>query len=325
MASGHLEWGRALVAERAFEAAREHLTHALVIARDHELTAIKADTLTCMGILEIESVQFSAAQNTLREALTLYQNLQDCKGVSRTLNDLSRIAIERRTYKEAKQYAEEALSLAQTLGDHREQSNALRNIGTVAREEGRYAAASLNCEQALTIARNAGDLQRECEMLIELAILHLQDGKNEEAWKRGLLAVELARILNLPFHEGRAWLIAGHAFAEFKLFDQALQAYESALNLRSGMAQQGLVHEPLAGMARVYFSQGDIVQARILIEHILDHLNAEEQHKTSQTLRVYLTCYQVLEANDDPRASDILMKAAQIYGTGDQAMLGSAL
>ena len=65
--------------------------------------------------------------------------------------------------------------------------------------------------------------------------------------------------------------------------------------------------EPLAGLARVALAQADHAQALAHAQEILDHLAAYPRLEgTWEPLRVYLTCYQVLHAHDDPRAEAVL-------------------
>jgi hypothetical protein len=69
----------------------------------------------------------------------------------------------------------------------------------------------------------------------------------------------------------------------------------------------------LAGLARAALAQGEGAQAMAHVEEILGVLETLPQLKgTWQPLRVYLTCYQVLQANDDPRAEAILEAGYQL-------------
>jgi hypothetical protein len=76
------------------------------------------------------------------------------------------------------------------------------------------------------------------------------------------------------------------------------------------MQERGLDHltaEPLAGLARVALTQGDRSHALAHAEAILHQLAVRPALEgTMEPLRVYLTCYQALRANDDPRAEEVL-------------------
>jgi hypothetical protein len=72
--------------------------------------------------------------------------------------------------------------------------------------------------------------------------------------------------------------------------------------------------EPLAGLARACLGQGEVAQAQVHVEEILEHLDLEGNtlDGTDEPFRVYLTCYRVLCANGDPRAEDILDTAHRL-------------
>lgn len=65
----------------------------------------------------------------------------------------------------------------------------------------------------------------------------------------------------------------------------------------------------MAGLARVSLAQGNPAQARAHIEAILSYLETHTLDRIYDTFQVYLTCYQVLKANRDSRAQDILATA----------------
>jgi hypothetical protein len=67
--------------------------------------------------------------------------------------------------------------------------------------------------------------------------------------------------------------------------------------------------ESLAGLARISLMQGDPVESQALVEEILSFLECNTLDGTSEPLRVYLTCYRVLTANQDPRAREIMNTA----------------
>ena len=72
-----------------------------------------------------------------------------------------------------------------------------------------------------------------------------------------------------------------------------------------------LAAENQAGLARVSLAQGDLSQAQSHVEEILSflggpHLETGALEGTGEPFRVYLTCYRVLQAGQDPRAREIL-------------------
>ena len=89
------------------------------------------------------------------------------------------------------------------------------------------------------------------------------------------------------------------------------------------MRRERHVLEAQTGLARVYMARGEIEQALIQVEEILAYMEENTPPKgsshpldgTEEPFRIYLTCYQVLKANNDPRASTILTDAYNLLQT----------
>jgi hypothetical protein len=94
---------------------------------------------------------------------------------------------------------------------------------------------------------------------------------------------------------------------------EAADAYRQGLTLRRERGQHHLTVEPLAGLARVALAGGEPAGALAHVGEILDYV---EDHPalegTLEPLRIYLTCYRVLQANGDPRASEVLDAAYRL-------------
>jgi tetratricopeptide (TPR) repeat protein len=269
--------------------------------------------LVRLGIVELESEELGRAQEHLDEAFSLYEKLEDSRGRSQLLNALALTAARRADLAAARTYAQEALSVSQTIGDRGLESVAHTNLGSIANAREDYETATSHCAQALRIARQLGDPRAEAQALTELALAHLREGKKEAAWRRSLLAVELARASGDRAIEARALLVSGHAFTELEMTDQALDAYEQARQLQARLGQSGQMIESVAGLARVSLASGDLAEAQAFVEEILSRLKECGLAGVGEPLRVYLACYQVLEANHDPRARDVLITASGLY------------
>jgi hypothetical protein len=63
---------------------------------------------------------------------------------------------------------------------------------------------------------------------------------------------------------------------------------------------------PLAGLARIAVDRGETAQAIQIAEQIWTHLQSHTLDRTIEGCRVYLTCYRILKAADDPRADWVL-------------------
>lgn len=103
--------------------------------------------------------------------------------------------------------------------------------------------------------------------------------------------------------------ILGHAHFATGDLDQAQVDYERALAARSRLLHVRRVYDTIAGLARVSQARGDLVQALSYVEEILEHLETGSLDGTIEPCRIYLTCYKVLAASQDPRAEGVLIEA----------------
>lgn len=78
------------------------------------------------------------------------------------------------------------------------------------------------------------------------------------------------------------------------------------------MNQLNLATEALAGLARVALAQGDPPRAQTQVEEILRYLEHGTMDGAEHPFQVYLTCYRVLRASQDPRAQGILATAYRL-------------
>ncbi|MDH4138506.1 MAG: tetratricopeptide repeat protein, partial [Anaerolineae bacterium] len=154
--------------------------------------------------------------------------------------------------------------------------------------------------------------------LAYLGLLSHYLGDNEAAHEYSQQALFIAQELGNRYIQGYALTNLGHALVGLGRLDEAAHAYQQALALRRELGQHHLAMEPLAGLARVSLAQGNLSQAQAQVEEVLGHLethtpstgpSATSGHGlegTDEPFRVYLTCYRVLRANQDPRAQAIL-------------------
>lgn len=71
--------------------------------------------------------------------------------------------------------------------------------------------------------------------------------------------------------------------------------------------------------------QGDLAQAQTFVTELLPHLEIEQLYGTRELFRIYLTCYLVLRAGQDPRAKEVLTTAYRLLHeraaeTGDERL-----
>jgi hypothetical protein len=101
----------------------------------------------------------------------------------------------------------------------------------------------------------------------------------------------------------------GHTHRALNQIDAAVDAFGESIQLHQDLGQSRGRLAPLAGLARTHLDAGDLAFALNIVDEILEDLAAGDLYNIERPLRVYLTCYQVLQAHQDPRAKDILASA----------------
>jgi tetratricopeptide (TPR) repeat protein len=146
-------------------------------------------------------------------------------------------------------------------------------------------------------------------VLADLGRLYHHLGQDPAAREHSQRALEIGKELGDRQTEAYAVTHLGHALAGLGLLAEAADAYRQSLALRRELGQPHLATEPLAGLARVCLIREDLVEAQALVEEILGHLQSHTLEGTEEPMRIYLTCYRTLTANQDPRARDLLNTA----------------
>jgi len=161
----------------------------------------------------------------------------------------------------------------------------------------------------LCIAREIGDRLGEGVALAALGLLSHHLGHDEAALESSQQALDIAQEIGDRSGQGGALTHLGHALAGLGRLAEAAAAYQQALALRRELGELQLALEPLAGLARVSLAQGELSRAKAQVEQIVDHLESGTLDGAEERFRVYLSCYRVLRADQDPRARGVLEAA----------------
>jgi tetratricopeptide (TPR) repeat protein len=140
-------------------------------------------------------------------------------------------------------------------------------------------------------------------------------------------ALPIAEEIGSHDAEAKALKNQGHILLAMGNLAEAANGYQQALDIRRELGDLKLAMEPLAGLAHVALFQEDLTQARAHAEEILSYLEnnmpasgfttppessewtGHPLDGTDEPLRVYLTCFHVLDAGQDPRAQQVLIAA----------------
>jgi predicted ATPase/DNA-binding SARP family transcriptional activator len=317
-AAAYLQWGRALLRQGEYDAAQARLKQAL--AQAASLPEVAMDSLRSLGNIAHGQGDYARASAYYEQALSISCELGDRWSESMTLTNLGLVSNQRGDYAGARACYERALAISRALDDRWGETLALINLGYVSHQQGDYAGARGHYRQTLHLARETGDRQNEGMALACLGLLSHHLGDDGTACSYAQQALCIAQEIGDRYVQGYALTRLGHALAGLGRLAKATGVYRQAQALRRELGQLNMAMESLAGLARVSLAQGDLSQAQAYVEEILAHLEAGAPstgsghglNGTDEPFRVYLTCYRVLRANQDPRAQEILSAAHRL-------------
>jgi tetratricopeptide (TPR) repeat protein len=192
------------------------------------------------------------------------------------------------------------------------EGTSLGNIGVAHMTLGNYPVAKVYFQRCLAIGRETGLGLNSASGLINLAwnALTAREWESAVAHAEEGIAVLRAVKQDEMTAEGLIWL--GHARVGLGQIEDALVAYNESLELRRQLGQEYLAMGVLAGKARAALDQSDLQSALNQVTEIMSYLDGGGSlDGTWEPLRIYLTCYQVLQLAGDARANDMLRIAYQ--------------
>ena len=271
-AGSYLQWGTSLWRLGDFHGCRSRLEQALALAQAARSRQLEADSLRALGIVCYYLGEYGRGQA----------------------------------------YYELSLPISREIGDRRGEAATLNNLGEIARSQGDYAAARGYYGRRLQICRAIGERQGETIALANLSLVAHTLGDDEAAEGYAVEMLRIAQEIGHRSNQGYALNNLGHALAGLERLAEAAEIYRQAVALRHELGEHFLATESLAGLARVLMAQGKPAEAKVCADEILAYLQTGSLDGTDEPLRIYLTCYQVLKMERDPRAQEILTIAYEL-------------
>jgi predicted ATPase/class 3 adenylate cyclase/Flp pilus assembly protein TadD len=297
-----------------FDQSRGYFEQFLKISReigDRKSEALAVDNL---GMMAFWSFDFDRAINLLSEALDIHREVGNTGMVGRGCKELGYCYLSMGEYDQAKAYYDRALELTHELGYLLEEITTLIQcteyyfvLGDFERSESYY-------NKVISNWGDIDDKETEVWKLVALSLLRHYSGDNQAAREHIRQALH---IMGDQRHilRWKGLTILGHSLTALGELAEAEEIYRQAMSLGYETSRSRQSIDALAGLARVSMARGDIEQALNQVELILTYLDTETPSKghtldgTIEPVRIYTTCYQVLKANKDNRAHDILDEA----------------
>jgi DNA-binding SARP family transcriptional activator/predicted ATPase len=311
-AEAHRLGGIAEGSVKDFEARRLRLEQGLALARRAEARWLEAEILRQLSWAHALQGQHDRAAVCVEASLSIFQEVGDQHDQMRIRHNLAAFAKMHFKYQQARTHWEEGLRLSRELGARLFEATMLHSLGTVLEACGAYAMARQHCSLALSTARDIGARTLAARARVTMGCTSYALGESAEALSYIQDALALARETGERYLQARVLTALGHCLGTLGQLEEARAAYQEALSLRREMGHPHEATEAQAGLARVCLAGGDPARAMGQVEDILTYLESGTLEGTEQPLLVYLSCYRVLQAVDDPRAKKVLDEAVHL-------------
>jgi predicted ATPase len=287
---------------------------ALVLSRTAQAIVAEKRTQITLGSLYQRMGDFQHAKACWEGALALMQQSGIQANQPDLLNNLGILCDNQGNYAAAQRYYTAALRAYRHRGDQQHQAEVLGNLGISADYVGDYTAALAYSQACYQLLQQLGITGRLPIVLVNLGLHTHHLGDQHAAQQYGRQALAISEKSNNLHFQSYAWTIIGHAALALGAFAEAEAAYETAVTLARTVAVPFMTIEPLAGLVRVALAQpadGLPGGQRLVVhlEEILAFLNQTTGDGLEEPFRVYLTCYQGLQALGDGRAAPLLAQA----------------
>ena len=304
-----LQWGRALFFRGQYEEAQKKLSAALTIALSVRNTALAAAGHTSLGANRLYRGDYVAGSDHFEEALRIYQTLGDEGNILKMRYNMALLLFYSGDFLSARAVFADCLEQYHQRNDQRAAGLLLNNLGAVHTQLGDYEQARRHYEEALANKRALGDRPSESLILANLGLLACYRLDYEAAAAYCRDALQISQTLEERAIMAFAQTCLGHALVGLGWLAEAAEVFGEAVALRKELGQRDPMLEPLAGLAGVFLAMEQPAQAQTYVEQILPHMQNITAAGIIEPFRIYWTCYRVLEANRDLRATEVLTVA----------------
>lgn len=321
-----------LAEQRAdYPAALAYCQEALALSRSAQAIVVENRAQIILGSIYQRMGDLQNAKACWEGALVLMKQSGIQANQPDLLNNLGILCDNQGNYAAAQRYYTAALRTYRNLGDQQRQAQTLGNLGISADYVGDYTAALAYSQECYELLQQLGLTGRLPIVLVNLGLHthHLGDQHRAQQYSRQALAI--SQQSNNQHWQSYAWTVIGHAALALAELAEAEAAYRTAVALARRVALPFMTIEPLAGLVRVALAQPTGCQelAQILDE-VYTFLTQTAGEGLEEPLRVYLTCYQGLQALGDRRADTLLATACELLQKradqiDDQALRSSFL
>jgi transposase-like protein/tetratricopeptide (TPR) repeat protein len=281
------------------EKANDYWQEALVLLGKHNTREQRLRVLSNLGMVAGMREEREQAEQYFLEVLSGVKDIQYPELEGMTLLNLGYLYVNMQgKHVKAEDYYKQALEVALHYSFEEKGCLARVVLGELARRRGDVETAEQLLRDAVSVARTLEDPVTLSQTLDGFALIKIEQGKLIEAEQ--YVQEALALVTNMPYALSAIRGTWGLLLLQQQRLEEAAHQYEIALETLP-RGQESMFAEPLYGLARVRFAQGDMSVARQLGEQSLSIMEATHYWRTDevrQWLKQQITQYA-------PQASEV--------------------
>jgi len=318
---GYNQWGKLLYLRGDYKTAHDYLQQALLIAQRHQNLNAQADCLNNLGLVAHYQADFDVALYLFQEAIDSWRKSGDRLGLGNSLCNLGQVYYDLGQLLAAQHHYHESLALHRTIGDRAGEALAQHNLGKIERSLGNYERAEQLFNEALAFYQSIGDRHREAHSLAHLGFLYCRRAEYERAMGALEVALELFRELQDPWGLSKALSYYSWTLHDQDRWREAQEAITEAVRIGRESKQEIALVEDITLMGRIALSRRDLTLAYTCARHAISLIEQHGLQGVEHPSLVYLTCYQILQANQRFEPARQILKRGQAYLSAQTAQL----
>jgi len=267
----------------------------------------------------------TAARQAYEQSLMLARTLSYRWGEGVSLYELAIVVRVQGEYSLALDLYTQALSIFREIDERLRQIYVLANLVEIYSCMGYYPLAQTWEQELSRVRQNFSAPDGERVGLLASAMFYHYQGDNEQALEYALQAWEGVQATDSRSQQADALIMLASIQASLHMLDAAASTYTQAMIRYQALGSVALAAEAQAGLARLALDKGDLSQAQKLTEEILAILVDYPYAGLDEPFPIYLTCYQVLAATGDARASTVLQTGYHFLQTYSNQITDSTL
>lgn len=214
-----------------------------------------------LGNIHLYSGNYIQAIEAYQKANRFYETTQQPLSISSTLNNIAVVYVNLGQFEKAMEIHRKNLQLLDDSGNDYGKLSSMINLSGIYQRMGRYDENQIILEEALAIASRYNEKEYEAQILNNLGNNAYYTGNYVNAHKYFRQAYEINRIINNKHEQALCQSNMGWALLMLERKDEALQAFEEALQLSTSIKARDKRLMALDGLSTVYKHFGDFKQA----------------------------------------------------------------